>query len=80
MFGNIDNAAFLETSKKTKITYSLPNKMNASTGGYLYSMPFISGLRTYDLTTNFTFSSTSYDSSKNILSIDLLISYTKSPL
>lgn len=43
-------------------------------------IPFISGVRTFDLATNFSFTSASYDSSSNSILIKLLLSYMKTPI
>jgi hypothetical protein len=53
--------------------------MNASTE-YLYVIPFIRGLRTFDLLTTFSFTSAKFTPANNTLSVTLNISYVKAPL
>ena len=57
----------------------LPHKLNVSSD-YLYAIPFISGLRTFDQNLNCSFVSSFFNSSLGILYVDLMISYQKYPL
>lgn len=63
----------------TRVHEHLPHKLNASSD-YLYAIPFISGLRTFDQNLNCSFVSSFFNSSQGILYVDLLISYQKYPL
>ena len=47
---------------------------------YIYAIPFICGARTFDRQLALTFANSSYDSSLNVLELEINISYDQYPL
>lgn len=77
-----DSATILSAQtngSSVRVHEHLPHKLNVSSD-YLYAIPFISGLRTFDQNLNCSFVSSSFNSSQGILYVDLMISYLKYPL
>jgi hypothetical protein len=75
---DIDNAQLLLSSPPTgtilKVHHQLPNALNL-TNQFVYAVPFIGGMRTYDLYMNFSFINAKFDVKTRILSVDMFISY-----
>ena len=79
---NIDNAGLIYNSGKNtslSIRYHLSNAPNA-TSDYLYSLPFISGIRTFETNLNFSFTSSHFNNSIKALDVEVEIGSSKFPI
>jgi hypothetical protein len=81
-FFYVDNAQLLEGSpngSSASIHHHLPHPWTQS-ADFVYAIPFVSGIRTFDQNLNFSFEEATFDAAANVLSIVVMTSYKKYPL